>query len=290
MLSPSNYLKRILQNAKQSVANGDSDGLQFLEFAIQMVLIYEDIRKAYLYESSEFPHNVWINMYKFVVTTLGFHYKFDILSVPEYPRYFISKHIIHEPRTHEAIGKLLGFNCHPSAGLNPQTDRVAHQIIEINYNIMVTVEVCGINDKKERQANKHWDDFINHANKKLHKYGLRLVHNTEFHPSFMTIFDRLSNNDLYFATQHRVWIKQAIYDTYVPIVMDSFEEQKSQQMCDYILDTEFWLLKELYLTNIENIMQMEENIETPLTYSEFLKFLELKLIQKRLISDSEILI
>lgn len=175
---------------------------------INILLVDNDARDATLLEYSNVlwehrnnKNNIDnINTYKQYIKKFlnlcrnRLYIKYDNLSIPDYPRYFISKNEIKEDvQTDEQIGKILDMHCYDKFPSNMQDVKTITGIIYCNFNnqqYSLFTEVCVYNKVNE-------DNFINIINNKAEEWNKTLQNiNKEFNVNTNFII-KLSQNKYY---------------------------------------------------------------------------------------------
>ena len=127
---------------------------QFLDFSLNMVLVYCGARDAYLLETSNFGEredkSKMIEKCLKYVEDLGFYMLLDPQSIEGYPRYFITKFkIVNVPEDDESVGTLLGMKDPGEEYYDYRNDRTILKFVEVNSNVEIMSQIVKSNENKK---------------------------------------------------------------------------------------------------------------------------------------------
>lgn len=177
------------------------------EFVIQLILILNGVRRAYLLETSNIfqerrtESKSVVNESIEQLLNIIRLYKLQVLSIPSvptYPRYLISRDIIKLDKSVSIdvwLGRMLGFSC--SFCDTGKHDTVTHTVQTKGiFSVDIITEICKSDAHDEiRNAASHWTQFVELSNLVLNKYGITLAYTTEYNSSIDTRIRRIAIKD-----------------------------------------------------------------------------------------------
>lgn len=140
------------------------DNYAFLDLALNLVLVYYGARDAYLFESSNIKDNKdYKEKYLKYAEDLGFYILLDPQSIPNYPRYFITKFkIVNIPEDDESVGILLGMKDPGEDYFDYRKTRTIIHFVEINTDVHIVTEIVKTGDDNKN---------IEYAKYKMEKFN-----------------------------------------------------------------------------------------------------------------------
>lgn len=130
--------------------NKNKDNYIFLDFSLNLVLVYYGARDAYLFESSNIKSDKDdTEKYLKCAEDLGFFILLDPQSMPDDPRYFITKFkIVNLPEDDESVGTLLGMKDPGEDYFDYRKTRTIIRFVEINTDVHIITEIVKTGDNK----------------------------------------------------------------------------------------------------------------------------------------------
>eukprot|EP00742_Colponemidia_sp_Colp-10_P018795 GILJ01021745.1.p1 GENE.GILJ01021745.1~~GILJ01021745.1.p1 ORF type:complete len:296 (-),score=37.36 GILJ01021745.1:415-1302(-) len=178
---------------------------------LNLILVYHEGRRGYLFESSEYldpeEREAAIEFVDEMAYRVGLRVVRDrSIALKEFPRRFISKALITEDdiARDELLGALLGFQCAGHEYDNQQIDRVGFLMVETKTGTEVTAEFCEAGRTTQeiraeyRRRAEHWTEIVQMYDPRL-KFKVREDRWT----SKSTLVSRLVQDDFEFLVEHQ---------------------------------------------------------------------------------------
>jgi len=134
-----------------------------------LLLVKYGARKAYLLESAEFHGTEYTKYILNISSNIGLCKTDDILTIEDYPRYWIHKGKLEIPKTDEEIGELLGMKNPGRSYFDYTKKRLSLDIIEEKTGSSITTELLSgdIKDEDNKIFAKNKVDSFNKVMKSL---------------------------------------------------------------------------------------------------------------------------
>ncbi len=148
---------------------------ELYSFLMNVLLVYYEARPAYLLETSEFVHlsdKYKANDLLDIIKDQGLFAKKDILSLEEYPRYWVTKKkMLSIPRSDKKIGEWLGMKDPGNDYYDYKKKRLSLSIIETTTDSNITTEIL-LGDKNDIENIEHAEQRIKRFNEQMIQHDL----------------------------------------------------------------------------------------------------------------------
>ena len=182
------------------------------DFLFNLLLVNYGARKAYLLESVEFGDKISdiLELLKFS----DFSIEKDILSIEDYPRYWITKDKLkHIPEHDEEIGHLLGMKNPGGNYGDSKNKRVYLTIIEEKTNTVVKAEIL-MGDKNDKDNKLHAKSDVNKFNKVMRDLNLpyKFIYKLEQDDGTIIRFEEMKRKNIKYIKKNRILYRDDLYN------------------------------------------------------------------------------